>query len=358
MASDDPGNRPRPSSGDLSCRGEDGLIQKLREAARSADPQVIKGIGDDAAVIVSGVKTLVTTDLLIEDVHFRLPKTPPRRLGRKALGVNLSDIAAMAGTPRFALLGLACPPSFSTQLLDEIMAGFFERAKEAEVTLIGGDVVRGEKLALAVTVIGEATPPGPVYRSGARPGDLIFVTGTVGDSALGLMRLNQLIEPVTEELIAADPLSGPILRHLDPPARIAMGKRLAGVATAMMDLSDGIMSDLGRLLEESGGLGAEIETDKLPLSPAFREHFGIKAEVGGRALWAALAGGEDYELIFTAPAADESRLMKIGADEGLGITRIGVAKPEPGVRLMDSAGHEVVAPAAGFEHFSEEGEVP
>ena len=345
---------------DLAALGEDGLIRRISARAPAADPQIIRGIGDDAAVIVTGPKTVVTTDLLIEDVHFRFSTSPPRLLGRKAMAVNLSDIAAMAATPRFAFLGIAAPGDFPAPVMDEIISGFLERAHEAEVALVGGDTCRADKLFLAVTLIGNVEPPGPVYRAGARPDDLIFVTGAVGDSALGLLRLEQMPHPVTMRMIEDDPLRSSILRHLDPPARLAAGQKLASLATSMMDLSDGLIKDLPRLLLESGGLGAVIETARIPLSDPFREHFRT-VEHGGlsrEALQAAIAGGEDYELIFTAPAEAQERIARVSRALSLSITRIGRITPEPGLVLLDSAGQELAPPSMLFEHFVSQSQGP
>lgn len=345
----------RAGGPELSGLGEEALVRRIRAAAGEGGPRVIRGIGDDAAVLALSEKTLVTTDLLVEDVHFRMDKTLPRLLGRKAMTVNLSDIAAMAGTPLFALLGLAAPAWFPVPVLMEVLDGFIGRAREDGVALIGGDVVRGDRLTLAVTLIGEAGRPGPVYRKGASAGDLIFVSGTMGDSALGLTRLLEISGPITEETIAADPLARAILCHLDPPARLGLGRRLAGTATAMMDLSDGLLADLPRLLIESGDLGALIETPRLPLSPEFRGHFQIRGGPAGPSLSAdalglALGGGEDYELLFTAKAEDEARVLALGEAEGLAVTRIGRVMREPGLKLQDDRG-EVRLPRPGFEHF-------
>lgn len=356
MESDDSGTSTDPDlPPDLSRLGEFGLIRRIRRAAQSTDPRVLKGIGDDAAVFTAADKTLATTDLLIENVHFRMDKTTPRLLGRKALSVNLSDIAAMAATPKFVLLGLAAPPDFSADTLDAIIAGFTERAKEAGVTLVGGDVCRSELLVLAVTVIGEVSGQGPVYRSGAGPDDLIFVTGTVGGSALGLLRLNELASPITEEAIMQDILNESIMMHLDPPARLSFGKKAAGIAASMIDLSDGIMSDLQRILEESSVPGAVIKADRIPLSSSFREHFQVKAGLSEEALSLAFAGGEDYELLLTAPAGAESGLMQIGDALDLPITRIGRISRETGIILEDESGEEIPLPAPGFNHFGGSG---
>lgn len=347
---DDTGSNPSGPD-DLSRLGEFGLIGKIRKAATSGDMRVIRGIGDDAAVLSTQDKILVTTDLLVEKIHFLIEKTTPRLLGRKALSVNLSDMAAMAATPCYALLGLAAPPSFDARTMDEIIAGMLERAREAGVSLVGGDVCRSADLVLAVTVIGEAGAPAPVYRSGAGTGDQIFITGVVGDSALGLARLLELPGPLDREAIESDPLSGPIMAHLDPPARIETGEALAGVATSMIDLSDGIISDLTHILEESGLAGATIESGRIPVSRVLRSHFSLGDDLAGEALRLAVAGGEDYELLFTAPTGSEQAVAEIARRTGVSITRIGAVSSEPGIRFKDKYQKDVPVPAPVFEHF-------
>jgi len=348
---DDSESGGRPPPVELSALGEDGLIRRIRKAVGPDRERLIRGVGDDAAVAATAEKSLFTTDLMIEGVHFLLERTPPRLLGRKALAVNLSDIAAMAGTPKFALLSLGAPPGFSAAAMDQILAGFLERAEETGVALVGGDVCRAERLLISVCVIGEVEPPGPVYRSGAAADDLLFVTGELGDAGLGLKRLLDLAPPVTEELIAGDPLAGPLRRHLDPDPRLGEGRRLAGKATAMMDLSDGLLADLPRLLLESKVPGAEIELERVPLSAQFQKHFQVKDRLAGEALQTALGGGEDYELLFTAPAGLESELLTLGA-QGVSIARIGRLSGEPGLRLLDRDGAAVDCPAPAFEHFA------
>ena len=320
--------------------GEEGLLRRIRAAASQQHPALIRGIGDDAAVFAGPTRTLVTTDLLAEGVHFRRDRTLPRLLGRKAIAVNLSDIAAMAGTPLFAFLCLAAPPDFPVAEMDEIVAGIIERCDGAGVILAGGDITQAQSLILSVTVVGSAMVPGPVYRSGARPDDGIYVTGELGGSALGLHRLLTMDRQLTAESLAADPLAGAIRRQLDPPARIEAGLALAGRARAMMDLSDGLLTDLPRLLIESGGLGAVIETAALPLDPD------LAGQPPDLALSCAAAGGEDYELL----CVGSTEAMPAFA-AGLRLTRIGTVRPEPGIQLVGPAGEPVDLPPPRFEHF-------
>ena len=317
---------------------ESDLINRIRAAFSGEGPDLVRGIGDDTAV-VCGLHgfTLYTKDLLIEDVHFLRRFHPPRLLGKKSLNVNLSDIAAMGGTPRYALLGLGCPRELETDWLDDFLGGFREAAVSASVLLIGGDVTRSGPIVVSVTAVGEAEHD--VTRGGAQPGDGLYVSGTLGDSGMGLELLKKGIQPGDDP--ACDPL---LLAHLDPVPRIALGKALGegSIASAMIDLSDGPAVDLGHMCEESG-CGAVIDGSQLPLSDALRRH----AE-GDRAVSMALHGGEDYELLFTIPPDREKKLAVL--EGNFSITRIGRMIEEPGVFLKDQKGLQPLTPA-GFSHF-------
>jgi thiamine-monophosphate kinase len=329
-----------------------GLIDYIKRFATVPDYRVIKGIGDDCAVISAGQKTVVSTDLLVEDQHFILSKTTPYLLGRKILSVNISDIAAMGCRPSFVLLSIAAPAGFLLNDLNEILRGFFERAKEDAVTLVGGDTCRGDKLVFSVTIMGEANPPQPVYRKGARPDNFIFVTGNLGDSALGLQRLLELNENISDTLIEEDLYRGPIMAHLDPPGRVDIGEDLIFRATSMIDLSDGIQNDLARILEESGNIGAVIETSKLPASDEYKKHYKIKTNISGDALSMAVSGGEDYELLFTAGEGFADCIYELSEKHGVLITKIGYVTDGEGILFVDENGREVKAPAPWFSHFS------
>ncbi|MFO8058252.1 MAG: thiamine-phosphate kinase [bacterium] len=338
------------SAAGLSRIGEDGLIERIRSRAASCDPRLIKSIGDDAAVFAAAGTSVATTDLVVQDVHFRLERTVPRLLGRKALSVNLSDVAAMAAVPRFALLGLSAPGDFPLQVIEEILEGFQEKASEAEVSLAGGDVTRSDKLVISVFVLGDAEPPAPVYRSGARPGDHLYITGYTGDSGLGLSRLLEMEPRVDMERISSDPLAGPIMKHLDPEVRLEPARKVAGIATSMIDTSDGIAADLPRLLKESGVPGAEIELRSVPLSDEFKEHFKISGSMSHEAMQSALAGGEDYELLFTAPP-EWNPQGDIKDLEGVPLTRIGSITESAGIIVRDGQGNSLDMPSPAFRHF-------
>jgi thiamine-monophosphate kinase len=328
--------------------GERGLIERIRRRLPPPPAEVLLGIGDDAAAVAwPGGTLLLTTDTLVEDVHFRRKTTGLRDLGAKALAVNLSDIAAMGGEPRYALLALALPPSVPLADVDDLYAGLGLMASRHGVALIGGDTCADpERIVLTLTVVGRVDGA-PVSRRGARPGDAVLVTGSLGGSAAGLAVLERgagLVPPIPDEVGA--PL---VAAHRLPTPRVAEGRaaRAAG-ATAMIDLSDGLVTDLGHIASESG-VGAAVRLDALPVSPATRR----AAELFGESAWRwAVAGGEDYELCFTAPSDMAPAVAgRVTAETGTPVSVIGEIRPAAeGVRFLDSGGRPVeVGP--GFEHF-------
>ncbi|HEY6838741.1 MAG TPA: thiamine-phosphate kinase [Geobacteraceae bacterium] len=320
--------------------GEFGLIDRI--AARvTASRQVNIGIGDDAAAVAPspGMLTLVTTDMLVEGIHFDLALTDARSLGRKALSVNLSDIAAMGGNPRQALLALAIPRELPVEFLDSFIDGVLSRGTEFDVTLIGGDTCASPSgLTISITVMGEQLPERVVSRGGARPGDLIFVTGTLGDSALGLELLRRGIRD-----------GGPVTRHLDPAPRVREGVALAatGLPTAMIDVSDGLLADLGHILRLSQ-VGACLELAQLPLSESFTaEGQGSSSDPFGLAL----SGGEDYELLFTAPPSAEAAIRSLLASHATLVTVIGHITTAGELRISAPDGGEYRPQRQGYNHF-------
>ena len=325
----------------LKDLGEFGFIDRI--AARSGSGSgVTLGIGDDAAAVIPtpGLQTLVTTDMLVEGVHFDLAFTGPHDLGGKSLAVNLSDIAAMGGIPRCALLSLAIPASFTLDFLDEFLGGFAARAEQYGVTLIGGDTCSSRSgFVISVTLMGEQQTDRIIRRSGAKPGDRLYVTGTMGDSALGL-----------ELLRRGERSSGAITRHLDPLPRNEAGSNLAekGTATAMIDVSDGLVADLGHILKQSG-CGATVFLDRLPLSAEYLNRIGsVSADRFARAL----SGGEDYELLFTAPANRQEEIRDLSAALGLPLTDIGEICAVPGLTLIAPDGAPYLPNSRGFDHFA------
>jgi thiamine-monophosphate kinase len=334
---------------DLAEVGEFGFIARI---AGQIQPGVGVhfGIGDDCAITdrSPGCVTLSTTDLLVEGIHFDLTYTDPHSLGIKALAVNLSDIAAMGAVPRHALLGLAIPPTIPIEFLDAFTAAFIALAKEHAVTLVGGDTCASRSgLTVAVTLVGEQAPELVVRRAGARPGDLLAVSGTLGDSALGLALLQKRILTGSGETVAGQFC---VQRHLQPSPRVALGQLLAdaGLATAMIDVSDGLIADLGHLLQ-AAGVGAEIAADRVPLSAAFGE---LAAALPGDPMELALSGGEDYELLFTLPKERESELHHIQQLSGVPLTVIGAITAGTELRFHDRHGAPLHYRRTGYSHFA------
>jgi thiamine-monophosphate kinase len=323
----------------LSELGEFGFIERIRRAVAQA-PGVAVGIGDDCAVLElpPGERLLTSTDLLIEDVHFRRAWTDMERLGRKSVSVNVSDIAAMGGTPRHLYLGLGIPKDFALEELDAFVAGFLAACADYRATLVGGDTCRSPgPLMISVTVEGTVAAGELVCRSGARVGDGVYVSGTLGDSALAL---RQLLDGKVPEAASA-------ARHHDPRAQVALGRTLASarIPSAMIDVSDGLLADLGHLMESSA-VGAQIDEAALPLSAALRRAVNDDPE----RIELALSGGEDYELLFTVPPEREPAL----ADLALPVTRIGVIVPNAaGLRVKNRQGDLRPAAPAGFNHFGQ-----
>jgi thiamine-monophosphate kinase len=325
----------------LSRLGEFGLIEEIRRTTATGRGVRI-GIGDDCAWVNHPVgSSLITVDLLIEGVHFDLKWTSFDALGHKSLAVNLSDIAAMGGVPAYALLSLGMPGNFDSKQIAAFYRGFNRLARRSGVVLIGGDTNLAKSLIVSVCLIGHP-PARPVRRRGTKVGDDIYVTGTLGDSALGLALLRKQL-PGTKGNAAAQLLA----RHRRPTPRLTAGALLAqhNLATAMIDVSDGLLQDLGHICRASG-TGATIEHERLPLSRAFRESAG-KARKD-----LALNGGEDYELLFCARPHHRERIEKLSAPAHVRISRIGRCVPAAqGITVLDSAGKPLSLHSKGHDHF-------
>ena len=306
-----------------------------RQPVSRAD--VAAGIGDDAALLrpSAGQLLAVTSDLLVSGVHF-LPDVEPHSLGHKALAVNLSDLAAMGAEPAWFLLNLVLPEA-DAQWLERFCGGMFDLARAYNVQLVGGDTSRGP-LAIGIEAHGFVPEAAALRRSGAKVGDRIYVTGSLGDAAVALRhRLGK--QRLSEDDFAA------VVERLDRPTpRVREGLSLRGLAHGAIDISDGLVADLGHILEQSR-VGARIFLDKIPLSPVCRAHikkFGWEA---------ALAMGDDYELCFTVPP------QNIGALEQLqfacGLHYIGEIEAEPGLRIVDESGGPYRPTFTGHDHFAE-----
>lgn len=342
----------------LQSLGEFGLIELFRSAAaaRPLPRWVDAGIGDDCAVLRlgEGPPLLVTTDLLVEGVHFRLDLGQPWQLGYKAMAVNLSDIAAMGGEPLAAFLGLGLRPELSPGWVRALRDGLLACAGEHGVVLLGGDTVASPgATVLDLTVLGRAAAGQPVLRSGARPGDRVVLGGPVGDAAAGLFLLlagdgsaataqaaATLSEAERQSLLAA---------QLEPRPQLALGRLLAArnLATAMIDVSDGVLQDLGHICAQSG-CGAELDADLLPLGAAARR---LAAAAGRDARDWGLGGGEDYVLLFcVSPEQEHAVLAACRTELGVEPAVIGTLSDRPGLRLRRDGAWQETAPR-GFDHF-------
>ncbi len=320
--------------------GEFGLIERVcRTVPKGRGVRI--GIGDDAAWVHNRFGSfLASTDLLIEGIHFDLKRISLFALGYKTLAVNLSDIAAMGGTPSYLLLSLGIPPEFQTSDIDEFYRGINALASQTRVALVGGDTSIAHSLLISACIMGGA-PHKPITRRGARAGDDIYVTGTLGDSALGLQLLKKGALRKTEAVQFL------VSRHHQPTPRLKLGSLLAReqLATAMIDISDGLMQDLGHICKASG-VGAIVWEEQLPLSAAYRKF------AGKNSTKYALAGGEDYELLFCARRRDRQRITRIQQRSHTPVTRIGTCiASEKGVSVIDRGGKPVVIRLQGYDHF-------
>lgn len=295
------------------------------------------GCGDDAALFsaTAGRQLVVSTDMLVSGVHF-FADADPEKLGHKTLAVNLSDMAAMGAEARWATLAIALPAADDAWLA-QFSRGFFRLALEYAVDLVGGDTTRGP-LCFAVQMIGEVPAGAALRRDGAQLGDDIWISGTLGQAALGLAHLQNRIQLDRDDLAIC-------LRRLHTPQpRIALGRALRGIASAAVDISDGLLADLGHIATRSK-LGAEIELSRLPRPAAASV---VDANI---ALQATLAGGDDYELSFCAPVAQRESVAAISQRLQLPLTRVGRMTEGSGVRVIDAAGYELRLPRHGFDHF-------
>lgn len=314
---------------------EKALIERIRRRfGRRPAHRVVAGIGDDCAVlrIPPGHEALVTTDFSLEGIHFRREWHPPASIGHRCLARGLSDIAAMGGEAVAAFLSLALPKRLPQSWVDQFMNGFLKLLQQFRLTLAGGDIAESPDGVLAdIVVLGSVTRGHAVLRSGARPGDAIYVTGELGGSSATL----DLLRRGKKRLSPSD-----YLRHFYPMPRLEIGRALRekGLASAMIDLSDGLSTDLAHICEESG-VGARVQADAIPRAEIGRQR--RKAD-----LKFALDGGEDYELLFTSPRGRRvpSRIADVA------ITQIGLITRQRGMRLVRRSQTEEL-PARGWEHF-------
>jgi thiamine-monophosphate kinase len=305
---------------------------------RPATGKATLGIGDDCALLTPspGMQTAISSDMLVEGRHF-FAGEDPRRLGHKSLAVNLSDLAAMGARPVAFTLALALPAA-DRAWLSGFSAGLFALADAHGCELIGGDTTKGP-LNICITVFGEVAPGRALRRDAAQAGDDIWVSGTLGDARLALAG------HLGEVALAADALAAAGTRLHMPTPRVALGLALQGIAHAAIDLSDGLAGDLGHILERSG-VGAALDVDALPAGPVLASR-----EPALRRTFSA-AGGDDYEICFTAPTNARDAVLAAGAASNTPVTRIGRIESTPGLRFTDAAGAPLDLRLSGFDHFS------
>ncbi|MFW5832794.1 MAG: thiamine-phosphate kinase [Pseudomonadota bacterium] len=316
-------------------RGEFDLIAELL-APLATDPAAL-GLTDDAAVLPASPDDLVIAkDALVEGVHF-LATDPPAGLAKKALRVNLSDLAAMGARPRGYLLALVRPGHIDDAWLEAFVQGLAEDQAAFGLALLGGDTVKTPgPLMLSVTILGHVAPGTALTRGGARPGDDVWVSGTLGDAALGLQVLQGAWSPPD-----ADDAAYLVDRYREPRPRLALGQALHGLATACQDVSDGLLQDLGHIAATSG-VAITVDAPAVPMSEA--------AADAPDALAQALGGGDDYELVFTAPPDGRFRVQAIGRAQSLKLTRIGRVERGAGVAILDADGRPLELTRRGWSH--------
>jgi thiamine-monophosphate kinase len=310
------------------------MIELLKQRNQVSRDDVFQGIGDDCARVrvPEGFEQAITTDTLIEGVHFP-PGTSAHAIGYKSLAVNLSDLAAMGAQPAWVLLALSMPKE-DVEWLKHFAEGFFSLAEALNVQLIGGDTTRG---ALSITVQAHGfIPQGlALRRSGAKPGDYICVTGTLGDAGLELLKLGGAVQQQT-----------PVNRLNYPEPRIAAGIALRGIASAAIDISDGLIADLGHILDASG-VGARLTLEDIPMSQTMRED-----QDPAKMLELALTAGDDYELCFTIPEEKIDAVNALQYQLNLPIKHIGNIQSQAGMRIHRQDGAPLEIAGGGFDHFS------
>ena len=320
--------------------GEFALIERYF-VRPSRDPAVRLPIGDDAAVVMPapGHELVLSVDMLVEGRHF-LPDVDPESLGHKVLAVNLSDLAAMGARPRWALLAGALPDA-DERWLEGFTRGWFALADRFGVSLVGGDTTRGPRN-LCVTILGEVPAGAAITRAGAHAGDDVWVSGTLGDAMLALAALQG------RTVLSEEALATLRVRLERPEPRVALGEALRGIATAALDVSDGLTGDLAHILDASH-VGARIGIASLPRSDAMAAKLAAERSL---ALACLLAGGDDYELCFTAAPADRARVQQAGLACGVQVARIGVVTRDAGLVVVDESGAPLPALPRAFDHFT------
>jgi len=330
--------------------GEFGLIEKLKKLVGGSPRSVVKGIGDDCAVLELNPKEylLFTTDALVQGIHFDLKYFPFYFVGWKGMVANISDVAAMGGTPQGAIVTLGLPGNAKVEQVEEIYRGAKAASKSYNVPIIGGDIVKSpNRLFLSLGLVGRVKKNSLTLRSGAKPGDILAVTGSLGASEAGMRLLKRHKRIGLKELKALS-RKGPYSSHLRPKARLEEAKALVNnfAVSSMIDLSDGLASDIHRIKEESR-VGAEIFETSLPIAPSTRK---AAEKLGLSPLKLALFGGEDYELLFTIPGRELEKAQNKKLDFPVSI--IGRILPtKMGISLVDASYRRNLLAPKGYAHF-------
>ena len=327
---------------------ESEIILRLKKLAPAADDLLV-GIGDDAACIRSSERKdiLACCDLMVEGVHFQMDWMPPRLLGRKALAINLSDIAAMGGVPKYTMLSVAFPPDCSSEFIDGLFQGMLEIASEHGVSLVGGDTSSSrDSLFIDVSLIGECARGNAVTRGGAKPGDVVYVSGSLGAAGLGLRLLENGIrlETVGDDIAKRTAL----MKHLAPEPKVKLGQMIGQkkLATAMIDISDGLSTDLSHILDDSR-CGGIVRSAAIPIAECVLAASSQLNESDQMAL--ALSSGEEYELCFTADPNSSTEIEEVSQSLGIALTPIGEIVEGRELRLERAGSLERIV-QSGYEH--------
>jgi thiamine-monophosphate kinase len=335
------------SDENISGIGEFGLIERIKKLVpKASDDNILLGIGDDTAVIkITAQKWLLATcDIQIEDTHFRINHGTPYQLGRRAMAVNLSDIASMGGKPSYALVSAGLPSRMDIGDFDNLFRGLNDTLTEHSALIVGGNLAHtSDKLIIDVFLLGEISPDQVLLRGGAKPSDRIFVTGTLGASAAGFQVLEDYGEDYPEEFAHL------VRSHLEPIAKVETGAEIAksGYATSMIDISDGLAGDLKHICDDSN-VGAEIFERNIPLPEKIE-----KLSISKRKLDLALNGGEDYELLFTMRSDTPLQIIqKIAAKTRIKISEIGkILSKEEGFNIINGENQRLLLQPKGWDHF-------
>ncbi|CAN5887056.1 thiamine-phosphate kinase [soil metagenome] len=314
------------------------LIKRYFAQHRISDPRIALGIGDDCALLnpTPGMQLAISSDMLVSGRHF-FPDADPLMLGHKCLAVNLSDLAAMGATPLAFTLALSLPEA-NPEWLQGFSQGLLALAGQHQCSLIGGDTTKGP-LTICITIFGELPPGSALRRDAAQVGDDIWVSGSLGDARLALAGYWKELK------LDDDAQQQAAQRMHQPTPRIALGLALRGIAHAALDISDGLVGDLGHILERSG-VGASLHLDSLPAGPV------LSLQPLAKRREFTLAGGDDYELCFTAAVAQRSAVLAAGVASNTAVTRVGSIEATPGLRLLDDFGQQVSLALTSFDHFS------